>query len=448
MSTNNALWGQLLRKTTLARDAPLVAPTAPLDKTGTSMRVLLHDTQHNFERFSHRVDSLSSGIEDARQEIVVVKDLFNGAQESLVNDVVDVVNRCQTHVQKAIGDPAQASVVEQFRKDVDTRLDGLSKRIDDMQSFNQTQSLALQNALQMLNAVQEQQGQILTALLPLQPLLQAVPVHIDSARSRINEAMLKMSLKSTRTPPQSHGEMTRKRSFLTSIGPPSSPRGARKKARLESEHAQYSPASRPSGFSNHAFRPARSPSRGPPIGQKPSLSSIFRDANIPRRPLGDLVFSFKNTAVPSPSSHVEPAVPQPASPSAAPMTPPSSFGNIKRSPDRDDAPSNSSPAVKTHPSPSQVTTTVPQPAGKPQTNPNAAPTALKVTMRRGRRSPFVRVPALLELSACRELIYSPREMEDGLSRWTMTILGRTTRIIIDSAIIATLTESTNTKFFV
>jgi hypothetical protein len=33
-----------------------------------------------------------------------------------------------------MGDPAQATALELFRKDVDTRLGGLSKRLDDMQS--------------------------------------------------------------------------------------------------------------------------------------------------------------------------------------------------------------------------------------------------------------------------------------------------------------------------
>ncbi|KAF7352562.1 hypothetical protein MVEN_01221500 [Mycena venus] len=132
---SNALWGQLLRKNTLIAPATVpLPPTAPLDKTGTSMRILLHDTQANFEKFSTRVDALTSGIDEARHEVVVVKDLFQGAQESLTMDIVDLVNRSQTQIQKSIGDPAQATALELLRKDVDTRLNNLSKRIDDMQS--------------------------------------------------------------------------------------------------------------------------------------------------------------------------------------------------------------------------------------------------------------------------------------------------------------------------
>ncbi|KAJ7180361.1 hypothetical protein C8R43DRAFT_1056544 [Mycena crocata] len=131
----SVLWGHLLRKNTLAGPpaAPL-PPTAPLDKTGTSMRILLHDTQANFEKFSVKVDTLTSGIDQAKREIGIVKDLFQADRESLTLDVVDLVNRSQTQIQKSLGDPAQAPILESFRKEVDARLDGLSKRFDDLQA--------------------------------------------------------------------------------------------------------------------------------------------------------------------------------------------------------------------------------------------------------------------------------------------------------------------------
>ncbi|KAF7291017.1 hypothetical protein HMN09_01280800 [Mycena chlorophos] len=368
MNANNALWGQLVRKATaVARDAPPVAPTAPLDKTGTSMRVLLHDTQSNFERFAIRVDSLSSGIEDAHREIVAVKDLFGGAQESLVNDVVGVVNRCQTRIETAVGEPSQASAMEQFRKDVEARFDTLTKRMDDMQSARRLPSRHL-NALQMLTTVQEQQGQILTALLPLQPLLQAVPAHINSARSSINEAMLKMSLE-YRTPPQ---EPSRKRSFLA----PSSPR---KKARIEPdlEGVQHAPMAFP------PMRPMPSPSR---LTRAPSLSSVFREANVPRRPLGEPVFSLKPSVAQTRAVELLPSSSRSDSPGAVPITPPPSFGNLKQQ-----QPHASSPSpVKTRPNSPAVP--IPVRALLPAVSapkPGAAvPAPVKVSMVRGRRSPF------------------------------------------------------------
>lgn len=89
---SNALWGQLLSRNTFAAAPATVPlpPTAPLDKTGTSMRILLHDTQANFERFSIKVDTLTSGMDEAKREIVIVKNLFEGAQESLTSDIVDL----------------------------------------------------------------------------------------------------------------------------------------------------------------------------------------------------------------------------------------------------------------------------------------------------------------------------------------------------------------------
>ncbi|KAJ7094528.1 hypothetical protein B0H15DRAFT_829917 [Mycena belliarum] len=86
-----ALWGQLLRKNTLATPSMVpVPPTAPLDKTGTSMRILLHDTQANFEKFSAKVDTLTSGITEAKREIVIVRDLFQREHEAHTMDVVDL----------------------------------------------------------------------------------------------------------------------------------------------------------------------------------------------------------------------------------------------------------------------------------------------------------------------------------------------------------------------
>ncbi|KAJ6538537.1 hypothetical protein DFH09DRAFT_1368911 [Mycena vulgaris] len=318
-SASTALWGQLLRKNTLA--APSVVPlppTAPLDKTGTSMRILLHDTQANFEKFSTRVDTLTSGIDGAKREIVIVKDLFQREHETLTMDVVDLVNRSQTQIQKSLGEPAQAMTLESFRKDVDSRLDGLAKRIDDMQSFNQTQSQALQNVSQTLQSLQDQQGKILSALLPLLPLLQAVPVHLDSARSSINETILRASLETSRmhrTPPHmwpQPPQVMRKRSFPT--GPPSSPLLSRKRPRLEHERLESDRVTPQSTIGDHSrggYPTPRPPSRRPtfsanngpyflvgpgcpPISRPPqgyrtpSLSKPLRDSSAPRRPLGDL----------------------------------------------------------------------------------------------------------------------------------------------------------------
>jgi hypothetical protein len=44
------------------------------------------------------------------------------------------VNRSQTELQKALGNPAQASMLERLTEDVDRRLEALDKRIDAIQA--------------------------------------------------------------------------------------------------------------------------------------------------------------------------------------------------------------------------------------------------------------------------------------------------------------------------
>jgi hypothetical protein len=87
------LWAHLFRRdvASLPPDPGItITPAAPLDKNGTSMRLLLHDTQANFEKFSERVDKLTTGVEDAKKEIILVKQLFQQEHEQLDTDIVDL----------------------------------------------------------------------------------------------------------------------------------------------------------------------------------------------------------------------------------------------------------------------------------------------------------------------------------------------------------------------
>ncbi|KAK0488662.1 hypothetical protein IW261DRAFT_1440863 [Armillaria novae-zelandiae] len=197
----SVLWAHLLRKDTLAAppslDVPL-PPVAPIDRTGTSLRILLHDTQAHIERFSEHVEKLTKGADEAKQELGLTKTLFQREHEELTNEMYNLVNRCQTEIQKTTGRPAQAERMEEFCKGVQLRLDGLDKRIDAMQLLYLSSSQTLQNQSQALQAIQDQQGTILSALLPLLPLLQAIPLHIETARSSIKETIIQ-SRRSERT---------------------------------------------------------------------------------------------------------------------------------------------------------------------------------------------------------------------------------------------------------
>ncbi|KZT72018.1 hypothetical protein DAEQUDRAFT_639896, partial [Daedalea quercina L-15889] len=108
----------------------------PMDKTGTSLRILLHDTQANLENFSDRVNKLAGNIDESKREISTVKELYQQGHEKVVEDIVDLVNRCQLEVQRAVGAPAQAVEIKGLRVDlmqVDNRLKELESRMNMLQ---------------------------------------------------------------------------------------------------------------------------------------------------------------------------------------------------------------------------------------------------------------------------------------------------------------------------
>jgi predicted nucleic acid-binding Zn-ribbon protein len=54
------------------------------------MRILLHDTSHNLEKFSDRVDKLTSGIDETKEEIIAVHRSFQGDREELSGEILDL----------------------------------------------------------------------------------------------------------------------------------------------------------------------------------------------------------------------------------------------------------------------------------------------------------------------------------------------------------------------
>lgn len=90
---STALWAHLLGKEKLPsppNSEIIPPPIAPLDKNGTSMRILLHDTQVHLERFSVRADKLHSSVEETKREITTVNLLFQREHETLRDDMVDL----------------------------------------------------------------------------------------------------------------------------------------------------------------------------------------------------------------------------------------------------------------------------------------------------------------------------------------------------------------------
>lgn len=89
-----SLWAHLLRKDTIRGQSPnlgpVLPPITPLDKNGTSMRILLHDTQAHLDRFSERADKLFSKIDETKREISLVNTLFHREHDTLTEELVDL----------------------------------------------------------------------------------------------------------------------------------------------------------------------------------------------------------------------------------------------------------------------------------------------------------------------------------------------------------------------
>ncbi|OJT14480.1 hypothetical protein TRAPUB_8980, partial [Trametes pubescens] len=170
---------------TLGKHTPAIAP---IDKAGASTRILLHDTQAHLEKFTDRVTQLTAGLDSAKRELVMAQKLYQDDHEQVIDKISGLANRCQTELQKSIGSPAQSSDVREVTKDLShlsSRLESLDKKIDSLSSLNQTQSQALQ-------IIQQQQGQLLAALVPVLPLLQNVPLQIENARDRVKDSILEL----------------------------------------------------------------------------------------------------------------------------------------------------------------------------------------------------------------------------------------------------------------
>jgi hypothetical protein len=247
-STASKLWAHLLHRypgpsnpnaTQLASHPQLT----PQDKAGTSTRILLHDTHARLEKFSDRANSIFSELEASRREMVRVREEVENAREKEFEEMAQLsasifffasiccliasssasvsVSRCQSSLQKAIGDPIQAHQaiamqagltltserLHALEDKTNSRLDALTTVQCNPDAFRrekrkyqkiviifflptqllQTQTQLSQSLQEQFSRAQNQQSRILELLAPLHPTLRSVPLHIDIARNAIME---------------------------------------------------------------------------------------------------------------------------------------------------------------------------------------------------------------------------------------------------------------------
>ena len=104
LSSSAMLWGHLLHnthqnhsrqvsssrtgssptKTTLVHNVK--APVIPTDKTGTSARILLHDTKAHIEKFTDSVHGLVKGVDIAKNKMESLSQLFERSHEHVIEE--------------------------------------------------------------------------------------------------------------------------------------------------------------------------------------------------------------------------------------------------------------------------------------------------------------------------------------------------------------------------
>lgn len=95
---SSTLWAHLLNKDAGASGSgsglragltPVgLTNSAPADRTGTSVRVLLHDTQVTIEKFSEKVDKLVSEAEDSHRKLLARNEEVSDEVERLVRGAI------------------------------------------------------------------------------------------------------------------------------------------------------------------------------------------------------------------------------------------------------------------------------------------------------------------------------------------------------------------------
>lgn len=79
-----------------AQEHPSLA-TNPIDKLGTSARVLLLDTQQNMEKLSKQVEKLSTNVEERGRDIPTLERIF----DERLTTLTDVSTYMRTWLQRA-----------------------------------------------------------------------------------------------------------------------------------------------------------------------------------------------------------------------------------------------------------------------------------------------------------------------------------------------------------
>lgn len=103
-STVSTLWAHVLDHrgsstgNAIAAQSPSYAQFTPQDKTGTSTRMLLHDTHARLETFSERANLVFSEIEASKREMVRVREDVESAREGELDTIAQLSKFLFAHI--------------------------------------------------------------------------------------------------------------------------------------------------------------------------------------------------------------------------------------------------------------------------------------------------------------------------------------------------------------
>ncbi|KAI5822520.1 hypothetical protein K523DRAFT_421999 [Schizophyllum commune Tattone D] len=179
--SSSTLWAHLIRNDSPLRPSPSTVssamqsmPGAPLDKTGTSMRMLLLDTQTNFENFSGRVDKLIDCVENAKSEVEYMKAMMQAERENAASEMIDLVNRCQREIQKSIKEPAQGAQLQSLHSDMLAKMELVCSRLESIDESHKANNKLLHTQAQSISQLQDQYSALATTVLPVLPTLEGL----------------------------------------------------------------------------------------------------------------------------------------------------------------------------------------------------------------------------------------------------------------------------------
>ncbi|KAL1664941.1 hypothetical protein GGF50DRAFT_114640 [Schizophyllum commune] len=209
--SSSTLWAHLIRNDSPLRPSPSAVssamqstPGAPLDKTGTSMRMLLLDTQTNFENFSGRVDKLIDCVENAKSEVEYMKAMMQAERENAASEMIDLVNRCQREIQKSIKEPAQGAQLQSLQNDMLAKMELVCSRLENIDESHKANNKLLHTQAQSISQLQDQYSALATTVLPVLPTLEGLTMTVGGITTTIERLSTTINDSGARTTERLH----------------------------------------------------------------------------------------------------------------------------------------------------------------------------------------------------------------------------------------------------